>query len=217
MYSILIVEDDIDIGNLLEEALTNEGYVITRAYSGTEARLLSQNKYNLILLDLMLPGLAGEELLDIFKGNKIIVISAKADLDNKVNLLLNGASDYITKPFYLKEVLARIKVALRNDNNMTDILRYKELTLNNLNHKFYVNDIEVKLTKTEFAIIKVLLEKPDFVYSKQVLLEKIEDLTPDGSEQSLNAHISNLRTKINKYAKNNYIEAIWGIGYKLEK
>lgn len=217
MYSILIVEDDIDIGNLLEEALTNEGYVITRAYSGTEAKLLSQNKYNLILLDLMLPGLAGEELLDIFKGNKIIVISAKADLDNKVNLLLNGASDYITKPFYLKEVLARIKVALRNDNNMTDILRYKELTLNNLNHKFYVNDIEVKLTKTEFAIIKVLLEKPDFVYSKQVLLEKIEDLTPDGSEQSLNAHISNLRTKINKYAKNNYIEAIWGIGYKLEK
>lgn len=217
MYSILIVEDDIDIGNLLEEALTNEGYVITRAYSGTEAKLLSQNKYNLILLDLMLPGLAGEELLDIFKGNKIIVISAKADLDNKVNLLLNGASDYITKPFYLKEVLARIKVALRNDNNMTDILRYKELTLNNLNHKFYVNDIEVKLTKTEFAIIKVLLEKPDFVYSKQVLLDKIEDLTPDGSEQSLNAHISNLRTKINKYAKNNYIEAIWGIGYKLEK
>lgn len=217
MSSILIVEDDIDIGNLLEEALTNEGYVITRAYSGTEAKLLSQNKYNLILLDLMLPGLAGEELLDIFKGNKIIVISAKADLDNKVNLLLNGASDYITKPFYLKEVLARIKVALRNDNNMTDILRYKELTLNNLNHKFYVNDIEVKLTKTEFAIIKVLLEKPDFVYSKQVLLEKIEDLTPDGSEQSLNAHISNLRTKINKYAKNNYIEAIWGIGYKLEK
>ncbi len=217
MYSILIVEDDIDIGNLLEEALTNEGYVITRAYSGTEAKLLSQNKYNLILLDLMLPGLAGEELLDIFKGNKIIVISAKADLDNKVNLLLNGASDYITKPFYLKEVLARIKVALRNDNNMTDILRYKELTLNNLNHKFYVNDIEVKLTKTEFAIIKVLMEKPDFVYSKQVLLEKIEDLTPDGSEQSLNAHISNLRTKINKYAKNNYIEAIWGIGYKLEK
>lgn len=217
MYSILIVEDDIDIGNLLEEALTNEGYVITRAYSGTEAKLLSQNKYNLILLDLMLPGLAGEELLDIFKGNKIIVISAKADLDNKVNLLLNGASDYITKPFYLKEVLARIKVALRNDNNMTDILRYKELTLNNLNHKFYVNDIEVKLTKTEFAIIKVLLEKPDFVYSKSALLDKIEDLTPDGSEQSLNAHISNLRTKINKYAKNNYIEAIWGIGYKLEK
>lgn len=217
MYNILIVEDDIDIGNLLEEALTNEGYVITRAYSGTEAKLLSQNKYNLILLDLMLPGLAGEELLGVFKGNKIIVISAKADLDNKVNLLLNGAADYITKPFYLKEVLARIKVVLRNDNNMTDILKYKELTLNNLNHKFYVNDIEVKLTKTEFAIIKVLLEKPDFVYSKQVLLEKIEDLTPDGSEQSLNAHISNLRTKINKYAKNNYIEAIWGIGYKLEK
>lgn len=217
MAHILIVEDDLDIGNLLEEALTNEGYQITRAYSGTEAQLLASNKYDLVLLDLMLPGLAGEEVLKKFNTTKVIIMSAKMDIDNKVKLLLDGAVDYITKPFYLKEVVARVKVALRIANPKSNILSYKELKMNKDTHEFWVNLEEVKLTKTEFAIMQIFLENPERVYTKANIVDLIYDYTSDGSESSLNAHISNIRNKISKYAKEEYIEAIWGLGYKLQK
>lgn len=113
--NILIIDDDVPIGNMLEETLLKEGYQIIRAYSGTEALfVLSKEKPDLILLDLMLPGLNGEDVLPQIKGIPVIVVSAKADIDHKVDLLLGGAVDYITKPFYMKELLARISVHLRN-------------------------------------------------------------------------------------------------------
>ncbi len=218
MENILIVEDDIDIGNLLEEALNKEGYLVTRAYSGTEALLqLSNKKIDLVLLDLMLPGITGEELLKKINSIKVIIMSAKADIDNKVSLLLNGASDYITKPFYLKEVIARIKVALRSNDFNQKLLTYKELKMNIDTHQMFVNDNEVKLTKTEFAILQILLKNPNQVFSKAGIIEQIYDLTNDGIESSLNAHISNIRSKIERYAKESYIDAIWGLGYKLQK
>lgn len=218
MYRILIVEDDIDIGNVLEKALYQEGYAVTRAYSGTEAKLLADRQFDLILLDLMLPGLQGEELLSVFSDTKVIVLSAKADLDNKVHLLLNGAIDYISKPFYLKEAVARVKVALRKNSGVdTTFLTYKELKLNKENHTFFVNDHEVKLTKTEFAIVRVLMQYPERVYSKSSIVDLIVDETNDGVESSLNVHISNICNKINLYAHENYIETIWGLGYKLQK
>ena len=114
MKNILIIDDDLHIGNALEETLTNEGFRVSRAYSGTEAIfVLSQARPDLVLLDLMLPGLSGEEVLSHIKGIPVIVISAKADINNKVELLLDGAVDYVTKPFYMNELLARITVHLR--------------------------------------------------------------------------------------------------------
>lgn len=111
MKRILIVDDDLSIGNLLEEALTAADYGVMRAYSGTEALLVLANAHpDLVLLDLMLPGLSGEELLPQLKGIPVIVVSAKLDVDHKVGLLLGGAADYVTKPFNMKELLARIAI-----------------------------------------------------------------------------------------------------------
>ena len=117
MKEILIIDDDQYIGSMLEEVLLKKGYKVFRAYSGTEAVMfLSKNKPDIILLDLMLPGLSGEEVLKQIKDIPVIVVSAKIDVDDKVGVLLGGAADYITKPFDTKELLARISVQLRNKN-----------------------------------------------------------------------------------------------------
>lgn len=133
MKNILVIDDDLHIGNVLEETLTNEGYGVIRAYSGTEAvLLLSQVKPDLVLLDLMLPGLSGEEVLPHIKGIPVIIMSAKVDVDNKVALLLGGAVDYMTKPFYTRELLARIAVHLRTFDSFakSEILTFEEIKLN---------------------------------------------------------------------------------------
>ena len=130
--NVLIIDDDVPIGNVIEEMLIKEGYGVSRAYSGTEALfVLSEEKPDLVLLDLMLPGLNGEDILPRIKGIPVIVISAKVDIDNKVNLLLGGAADYITKPFHTKELLARIAVQLRNAANsgMNAVLTFEKISL----------------------------------------------------------------------------------------
>ena len=215
---IFIVDDDTHIGNMLEEALMREGYNVSRAYSGTEAlRMLSEIKPDIILLDLMLPGLSGEELLPKINGIPVIVVSAKIDIDNKVELLLNGAADYITKPFNIKELIARIKVQLRNKkislNNGK--LVYGELSLDTDTHTVTVIDTQIKLTRTEFAILKLLMLHPEQVITKSVMLERISDDTPDCTETSLKQHISNLRKKLRSVNEKEYIEAVWGIGFKM--
>jgi len=117
MKTILIVDDDVYIGNALEESLTQADYSVLRAYSGTEAvLLLSQTQPDLVLLDLMLPGLNRENVLAYRKGLPVIVISAKADIDSKVSMLLGRAADYVTRPFHTKELLARIEVHLRSQS-----------------------------------------------------------------------------------------------------
>lgn len=122
MKNILIIDDDIHIGNMIQEMLKRKGYGVSRAYSGTEALLvLSQSKPDLILLDLMLPGLNGEDVLPQIKGIPVIVISAKVDVRDKVSLLLGGAVDYVTKPFHLEELAARIEVHLRGTPEPTTV------------------------------------------------------------------------------------------------
>ena len=220
MKNILIIDDDISIGNMVEEVLLKNGYGVTRAYSGTEALLvLSSSNPDLILLDLMLPGLNGEEVLSKIKGIPVIIISAKVDMDNKVDLLLNGASDYITKPFNIKELLARIIVQLRNASSTQDTkaLTFDEITMDINSHIVYVcNDI-VKLTKTEYAILKILMKNPTQVMTKSIILQLISDETPDCMESSLKVHISNLRKKLRDVSGKDYIEAVWGIGFKMKE
>lgn len=218
MKKIAIIDDDVYIGDMLTEVLGQEGYEVLRAYSGTEALfLLKQNKPDLILLDLMLPGLSGEEVLGHTVNIPVIVVSAKVDVQDKVNLLLNGASDYITKPFDTKELLARIAVQLRKmqAREREDVLVAGQLKLEEQSRKVFYENNPVKLTKTEYAILKLLMINKNSTISKSALLDNIATDTPDCTEDSLKQHISNLRVKLRSVSGTDMIEAVWGIGYKL--
>ena len=220
LKTILIVDDDVYIGDMLEELLTKENYAVGRAYSGTEALMyLSSRRPDLILLDLMLPGLSGEELLPLIKGIPVIVVSAKAEVSDKVSLLLGGAADYVTKPFDTSELLARITVQLRKNDvpESSDILSYDTIRLNTETRAVTVSDTPVRLTQTEYAILKLLMANPSQVITKSVMLDRISEDTPDCTESSLKVHISNLRKKLKAVNGKDYIEAIWGIGFKLNE
>ena len=220
LKTILIVDDDVYIGDMLEELLTKENYAVGRAYSGTEALMyLSSRRPDLILLDLMLPGLSGEELLPLIKGIPVIVVSAKAEVSDKVSLLLGGAADYVTKPFDTSELLARITVQLRKNDvpESSDILSYDTIRLNTETRAVTVSDTPVRLTQTEYAILKLLMANPSQIITKSVMLDRISEDTPDCTESSLKVHISNLRKKLKAVNGKDYIEAVWGIGFKLNE
>ncbi len=218
MKTIAIIDDDIYIGNMLEEILVKEGYGVLRAYSGTEAlMLLSSKTPDLILLDLMLPGKSGEQILPNIQNVPVIVVSAKVDVDSKVDLLLGGASDYITKPFNTKELLARIAVVLRNTAVRATLLHYDAITVNTASHAVTVCGGEVRLTRTEYAILKYLMLNSAQAVSKSQLLDHISLDTPDCTENSLKIHVSNLRKKLRDASGKDYIEAVWGIGFRLKK
>lgn len=219
MKTIAVIDDDIYIGNLLEELLTGAGYGVLRAYSGTEAvLLLSQRRPDLVLLDLMLPGLPGEEVLPKIQGIPTIVVSAKVDVGDKVKLLLGGAADYITKPFDTAELLARIAVQLRKaDGRASDQITAGDLRLDLNTRMLLVKGTEIRLTKTEFAILKLLMQNPRQVIAKSVMLDRISLDTPDCTESSLKQHVSNLRRKLREAGGEDYIESVWGIGFKLKQ
>lgn len=218
MKRIAIIDDDIHIGDMLTEVLTKEEYEVLRAYSGTEALyLLSQNKPDLVLLDLMLPGLSGEEVLPHIENVPVIVISAKVDVQDKVNLLMSGAADYMTKPFDIKELLARISVQLRKTerSNTNKLISVGDLVLDTMSLTLTVKGQMVRLTRTEYAILKLLMANPKQVIAKSVLLDRISMDTPDCTDRSLKQHISNLRKKLQDVSGVDYIETVWGIGFKL--
>ena len=218
MKKILIVEDDNTINNLIREILEKERYKIYSAYSGTEALIiLERENIDLILLDLMLPGINGEQVIEKVKDIPIIVISAKVEVSDKVNALLKGANDYITKPFCAEELIARVKVQLRNYNikKQNIELKYKDMTLREDEHILNIKNKEVYLTKTECLIIKQLLLNPENVVTKSKILDLISNDAQECDEGSLKVHISNIRKKIKKVIDKEYIESVWGIGFKL--
>lgn len=217
MEKILIVEDNIEIHNLIKNILEREKYIVYNAYSGTEAlMILEKEKIDLILLDLILPGKSGEEIIDIIKDVPIIVISAKISVQDKIKALLNGANDYITKPFDSDELVTRVKVQLRSkENKKNKELIYKDMILKQDSRFLYIKDQKVHLTKTEFAILKQLILDPKQIVSKTRLLELISNDTLDGDENSLKVHISNIRKKIRSISEKEYIESVWGIGFKM--
>lgn len=220
MKTILITDDDVHIGNMLEEIFVREGYDVLRAYSGTEALMILKNHQpDLVLLDLMLPGMNGEDVLTHIRDIPVIVVSAKAEINDKVNLLLGGAVDYVTKPFDINELLARITVALRKKgiNDISDSITFREIFLDLIAHAAYVSGQAVKLTKTEFAILKLLMQNPSQVIAKSVILDRISQDTPDCVESSLKVHISNLRRKLREITGSDYIEAVWGVGFKMRE
>lgn len=218
MAKILIIDDDVSIGNMIETALLKAGHEARGAYSGTEALLfLERERPDLILLDLMLPGLSGEELLPKIREIPVIVVSAKVGIDDKVNMLLGGAADYLTKPFELKELLARIEVQLRKKESReeTDLLTAGELTMRLVSREVTLENQPVHLTKTEYAILKILLKNPGQAIAKSVLLDRISEDTLDCTEVSLKMHVSNLRKKLREVDGKEHIESVWGIGFRL--
>lgn len=217
MRTIAIIDDDIYIGNMLEEVLRREGYGVLRAYSGTEAvMLLNKTRPDLVLLDLMLPGMSGEEVLRHIEGIPVIVLSAKVATSDKVNLLRSGAMDYLSKPFDIEELLARIDVQFRKiRGSQNEIIRVGTLCLNPTSHEVHANEVPVYLTKTEYAILKLLMQNEGQVMAKSIILDCISEDTPDCMESSLKVHVSNLRRKLKEVSGKDYIEAVWGIGFRL--
>lgn len=219
METILIIDDDVAIGNLEQEVLEREGYLVQRAYSGTEALLLlKEKKPDLILLDLMLPGMSGEDILPQIQGIPVIIVSAKTAVEDKVELLLGGAVNYLTKPFDTKELLARIKVRLREKSSprLSPVYTYEELTIDTASHSVCVAEKQINLTRTEYAILKLLMQNPEQVIAKSVLLVRISMDTPDCTENSLKTHISHLRSKLREASGKDYVESVWGISFRLK-
>lgn len=225
MVRILIVEDDTEINNVLKESLMASGYECQQAFSGTEALLYIKNdKFSLIILDLMLPGLSGEEVLKEVRkqvNTPIIVLSSKDELDTKVDLLTLGADDYMTKPFEIKELLVRVMVQLRKESNQSipiyNTLKYKDLELDRENYRLLVNGEELALTKHEFRIMELFMLHPQKVFSKNDIYTYAWDEYFIGEDKTINVHISNIRQKLKKVSNKEYIETVWGIGFKLIK
>ena len=218
MQNILIIDDDAAIGDMEQEVLERAGYRVQRAYSGTEALLLlKDSRPDLVLLDLMLPGLPGEELLPRIQGIPVIVVSAKTAVQDKVELLLGGAADYLTKPFDTKELLARVAVRLREraSSPLAAVYTCGDLTVDTASREVRAGEKTVQLTRTEYAILKLLIQNPERVLAKSVLLDRIGEDTPDCTESSLKTHISHLRGKLREASGKEYVESVWGIGFRL--
>lgn len=230
MQEIWIIEDDVSISEMLLEALSKAGYICRQVFSGTEAVLLLDSgqidNCGVILLDLMLPGKSGEEVLTYIreKGNTpVIVLTAKGELEDKVGLLSKGADDYITKPFQIEEVVVRVQVQLRRNSENgengieeRDILTHKEMELDRKKFLVKIGDkVLPKITKQEFYILEILLEHPKQVFSKEEIFEYAWKEIYMGETKTLDVHISNIRKKIKTITQEEYIETVWGIGYRL--
>lgn len=223
--NILIVEDDDAINKLLSDIVREQGYTPQSAYSGTEAMLyINQQQWDLILLDMMLPGLSGEEVLKNITAagaSSVIVISARDAQEVKVSALRLGADDYITKPFDVEEVSARIESVMRRTNRSAhatpNVLVHKEIVLDADARTVKVNDSEVTLTAREFAILYTLISNPEKVFSKANIFESAWNETFHGDDNTVNVHMSNLRSKLADAADDaDYIETVWGMGYKMK-
>ena len=224
---ILIVEDDENINNLLREALTKHGLNCTQAFSGTEGLIVFKgDKFDLVLLDLMMPGMDGQTLTQrIREVSKvpIIIVSAKSSVDSKVDLLTMGADDFIGKPFELKELIARVDVQLRRKENESagaqesKIMQFKDLVLDEEKYAVTVNGNDIGLTRQEFKILELFLKYPGKVFSKREIYEYAWNDVYIGEDKTINVHISNIRTKIKKHSGDEYIDTIWGVGFRLAK
>ncbi len=234
MKKILIIEDNADINNLIAETLKKADYEYTQAFSGTEGLFcVSSEKFDLAVMDLMLPGMSGEELLPKLRAKQdipVIVLSARDSLDSKLSLLDSGAQDYMTKPFEVAELIARIRVHLRKHSpaeaesccppgNADGPAHAKKLVLRNLaldpeSFSAEIDGKQVSLTRQEFKIMELLLSSPKRVFSKQDIYTYAWDNYYIGEDKTINMHISNIRRKLKAVSEEEYIETVWGIGFK---
>lgn len=227
MNKILLVEDDVEISAMLKNFLSTEDFEIVTAYDGESAcRKFFSDTFSLVLLDLMIPKMSGIEVMGKIRERHtvpIIIISAKdTDSDKTLGLGL-GADDYITKPFSVTEVLARIKANIRRSTKYAageispqTILEKDGLRMNLDDYSVTKNGNKIELTSKEFDILKLFLQNPKKVYTKEQLYSLVWKDTYYGDENAVNVHISRLRNKIeDNPRKPRYVITVWGIGYKL--
>lgn len=225
MAKILVVEDNKEINKLVTDFLVSNGYEVMSQFDGLKATDAVKNEgIDLAILDLMLPYKNGDMVLsDIRKISNIpvIIVSAKETTQNKIDLLRLGADDYMTKPFDLEEVLARIESNLRRasfSQNRGNTLEYNGLTIDENNNVASLDGTELSLTAKEFSILLMLLKYPDKVFSKANLFESIWQEEYIAEDNSLNVHVSNLRAKLKNISpEKDFIDTVWGIGYRLHK
>ena len=230
MEKILVIEDDQDINRLLRKLLEQEGYQVVAAFSGTEGDLrASMEEFDLMLCDLMLPGMSGEELIGKVRESHawpIIALTAKGALDDKVNVLGLGADDYMTKPFEPREMLARVKAQLRRAKQLAQRapgavfqeeqpVVFREIVLKPQSMTAEVEGQALELTAHEFDILRIMMEAPGRVFSKEALYEAVWKNGYYGEDNTISVHISNIRKKIAVITPQEYISTVWGIGYKL--
>lgn len=224
MKKILIVEDDVNINNLLKEALSQKGYTCGQAFSGTEAALwLEKESWMLVLLDLMLPGMTGEEVLQLIRrqgDTPVIVLTAKDAMEEKLDLLTSGADDYITKPFDINEVIARVQIQLRHAGQEAepDRIECGGIALDDKTHSIWVDGQEIlHLTRQEYAILELLIRHPKQVFRKEAIFTYAWEEEYMGETKTLDVHISNIRKKLKAVTDKEYIQTVWGIGYRLNQ
>ena len=221
---LLLVDDEVKILDMIDNYLKREGFEIIRASNGNEAlEVFRSQSFDLVVLDLMLPELNGLEVckeIRRFSEVPIIMLTAKNDEIDKLLGLELGADDYISKPFSLRELTARIKAVLRRSRNYSPAvttIMVNNLRLEPSRFELYVDDTLLTLTPTEFKLINALLEYPGQVFSRLQLLERAYGDIYEGYERSIDTHISNLRRKLEKAGSQISIKSVYGIGYKVEK
>jgi len=225
MSTILIIEDNEDVNLMLAEVLIDSGYKTKSVFTGIDGiKEIKNNGYDLILLDVMLPYKSGDEILKEmrqFSETPVIIISAKDMIGTKIDFLKLGADDYITKPFDLGEVVARIESNLRRSHKQiqeTKVFRYKDLVLNDNEKRVSINDSPLELTAKEYMILELLLKNHGKVFTKSSLYESIWKDEYFEDDNTVKTHISNLRNKLKRVNPNEeYIETVWGLGYRLYK
>lgn len=229
MYNILVVDDDKEIVGAIDIYLKKEGYHILKAYNGKQAlEIIKENDIHLVLLDIMMPEKDGMETLEEIRKDKsipVILLSAKSEDYDKIGGLNSGADDYITKPFNPLELIARVNSNLRryvsfgslDNKENSKIYQTGELVINDETKKVTVDGKEVKLTATEYNILKFLLENKGKVYSIPEIYENVWKEEGFGAENIIAVHIRHIREKIEINPKEpRYLKVIWGVGYKIE-
>lgn len=225
---ILLVEDDAEISEMLKRFLMTENFEVVEAGDGESAlKKFFMDEYSIVLLDLMIPKTSGMEVMRVIRERStvpIIIISAKdSDSDKALGLGL-GADDYVTKPFSVTEVLARIKANIRRNTQYVSldmqkeegVLSQGEIVVNTNDYSVFKNGEKIELTAKEFEILKLLMKNPQKVYTKEQIYSLIWNDAYMGDENAVNVHISRLRTKIEDNPRNpKYVITVWGIGYKL--
>ena len=236
MAKILIIEDNMEIHQMEKDLLEKSGYETVSAYSGTEALLrVKMEHFDLIILDLMLPGLSGDEVLQKIREEKktaILCVTAVDSVDSKVKLMKLGADDYLVKPFHYEEFLVRVEALLRraalNDPEKTggaeagteikEILHFRDIEIRPESHEALVSGTELELTRKEYEILELMIRCPQKVFTKENIFETVwgEQYLPE--DNSVNVHISNIRRKLSAAGgADDYIKTVWGIGFKLSE
>ncbi len=222
---ILIIEDEKKLGTALKKGLEKEGYVVDLAFDGEEAKYIIENNfegYDLVILDIMLPKIDGISLCKDLRAKNfqapILMLTAKDKVEDKILGLESGADDYLVKPFSYEELLARIRALLRRPKNlMPTVLKVKDISLDTVSKRVFRGDIEILLTNKEFAILEYLMRNVNRIISKEQIISHVWGYESDTLSNVVEAHIKNLRKKLERKRDENIIETIRGMGYRIKE